>query len=124
MVSDEDTRKVMSLLALGIVLKFYFTIMAAAKGNVRAPEDKKAEVTVDENTQLKDGGAGFDDKERFRRIGMNELENVPITLALMAYSVFQPFTSNEVNIAMGSIFLFGRIMQSVNYSIFPIWLKF
>eukprot|EP00486_Rosalina_sp_Unknown_P003644 CAMPEP_0201572972 /NCGR_PEP_ID=MMETSP0190_2-20130828/16567_1 /ASSEMBLY_ACC=CAM_ASM_000263 /TAXON_ID=37353 /ORGANISM="Rosalina sp." /LENGTH=127 /DNA_ID=CAMNT_0047999385 /DNA_START=94 /DNA_END=474 /DNA_ORIENTATION=+ len=96
--------------------------MASAKGNVRPSEDQKAEVTVDENSQLKDGGDGgagvaaFNDKERFRRIGLNELENVPITLALMAYSVFQPLASNEVNIAMASTFLLGRIMQSVCYA--------
>ena len=125
MVSDADTQKIMSLLALVIVLKFYVTIIKSGiSGNIRPPEDKKTEATVDENTPIKASQqqqqlpvADFDSKERWRRIGLNELENVPIALALMVYSVFAPNTNNEVNIAMASIFLFGRIMHSVLHTL-------
>ena len=57
----------------------------------------------------------FDDEMRWKRIIMNDLENIPVTLALMWAAVVVQ-ANNEAIVGLSAAFVFARVSHTICYA--------
>merc|ERR1711879_1139396 len=99
------------------VLKFFGTNIYSGLKRKRAPEDEARGITNELTKQENDNtrnAAVFDEEMRWKRIIINDLENIPITLALMWAAVAVRAT-NEAIVGLASAFVFARVGHTVCY---------
>lgn len=116
----EDAVQVVSICSLVLVFKFVFTSVLLGGKRQRAPEDGF-------NTDLKEGltdSKGFDASQRYKRIVMNDLENIPFGLILMWTQVITgayAFTGESKDAywqsvsGLAIIFVIGRVGHTICY---------
>eukprot|EP00494_Astrolonche_serrata_P020035 UN20252 len=80
MVSNLETQQILVVVTVLLVFKFIVTNMLSGGKKVRAPEDNLKFLSDEENREENDP---LSVTARWRRIVMNDLENIPLTLILL-----------------------------------------
>ena len=116
-MDKEDEKKALAILTVLICLKFFYVILFSGSKRVRAPEDGMQFIKAEKEAANDENNVGeqkpkFTEVERWKRIVQNDMENILITLTLMWIS-FIVDGNAETNVALASIFLFGRTMHTI-----------
>eukprot|EP01083_Nonionella_stella_P024425 67433_1 len=116
------TGKILGICNLVIVFKYFMTVIFQGIRRTRAPEDgfQPPAVTKEAKPLKQDDNATGNDKnqfteeQRWQRIVLNDLENVPIGIVMMWLSFFA-YGDNTVTSVCAIAFTVGRCLHTLCY---------